>query len=183
MGSGSDSHVNLARPLGQLIAHFGCHLLTGGGSGVMAEVSRAFTEVRGRQGLSIGIIRSEGVSSLEGEANQRDYLAAAMNRWVEVPIFTHLPLSGRQGTDFMSRNHINVLTADLLIALPGATGTYSEVQLGVQYRRRVVLFLGQDTIDGYKSEYFGGDPQISESLWVARDLNEVQDQIETCVNS
>ena len=35
--------------------------------------------------------------------------------WVELPIRTHLPHSGERGTDVRSRNHINALTADVMI--------------------------------------------------------------------
>jgi len=67
---------------------------------------------------------------------------ATPNPWVEVPIRTHLPLSGVDGTDPRSRNHINVLTADVVVALPGGDGTRSEVRLALRYGRPVVAFLG-----------------------------------------
>ncbi len=148
MGSGTASHETLSAPLGKLLARSGFHLLTGAGYGVMAEVSRAFCSIRDRRGLSIGILLSEGEPILDPDTGKRPFRSGKMNRWVEVPIVTHLPLSGNQGTDFMSRNHINVLTADILMALPGSAGTLSEVRLRIQYGRPVILFLGRDTIDG-----------------------------------
>ena len=42
--------------IGQLIASLGVDLLTGGGRGVMEEVSRAFFEVSPRDGVVVGII-------------------------------------------------------------------------------------------------------------------------------
>ena len=55
--------------------------------------------------------------------------------WVELAIRTPLPISGEQGTDERSRNHVDVLTADVLVFLPGGAGTRSEAQLAVHYGR------------------------------------------------
>jgi uncharacterized protein (TIGR00725 family) len=140
MGSGAQGHRELAEPLGRLVAQSGCHLLTGGGEGAMAIVSEAFCHVAGRRGLSIGVIRAQSADP---------WAAAPVNPWVELPILTHLPLSGAQGTDPLSRNHINVLSSDFLVALPGGPGTLSEVELRLQYGRPVLLFLGGKTIDGH----------------------------------
>jgi uncharacterized protein (TIGR00725 family) len=135
MGSGEERHDALAAPLGRWIARQGCHLLTGGGGGVMAAVSEAFASVPDRQGLVIGVLK--GFPAREGGV-----VSATPNRWVEVPIRTHLPLSGVQGTDALSRNHVNVLTSDVVVVLPGAAGTRSEVELAVRYAKPVVAFLG-----------------------------------------
>ena len=131
MGSGLERHDALAVPLGRWIARQGFHLLTGGGGGVMAAVSQAFTGVASRAGLSIGILKGEP------EAGRH----ATPNPWVELPIRTHLPLSGAEGTDTRSRNHINVLTADVVVALPGGDGTRSEVLLARRYGRPVIAFV------------------------------------------
>jgi hypothetical protein len=37
--------------------------------------------------------------------------------------------SGDEGRDTLSRNHINALTADLVVVLPGGSGTLSELEL------------------------------------------------------
>lgn len=42
---------------------------------------------------------------------------------------THLPLSGPFGTEDRSRNHISILSSDVVVALPGGDGTSSELQL------------------------------------------------------
>ena len=47
---------------------------------------------------------------------------------------------GKLGADAFSRNHVNVLTSDVIIALPGSTGTASEVALSIHYGRPLVLF-------------------------------------------
>lgn len=137
MGSGRDEHGELAGPLGEWIAVSGCHLLTGGGGGVMAAVSRAFHSVEGRAGRSIGVLPGGG-------GGEQGAPAGYPNPWVEIPIRTHLPLSGEQGMDPMSRNHLNVLSADAIVALPGGAGTRSEVQLALEYRRPLICWLGAD---------------------------------------
>jgi uncharacterized protein (TIGR00725 family) len=148
MGSGEEPHARLARPLGRLVAERGCHLLTGGGGGVMAETARAFCAVEGRRGVSIGIIRSGVFPDLDPATGQRHHRPAEVNAWVELPILTHLPLSGPEGRDSLSRNHINVLTPDLVVVLPGGPGTLSEIVLAVEYERPLVLWLGKGTVDG-----------------------------------
>ena len=77
------------------------------------------------------------------------------NPWVEIAIPTHLPLSGIRGTEPMSRNHINVLAAQAVIALPGGPGTSSEVELAIRYRRPVIAFLERaDQLPGLSSSVF-----------------------------
>lgn len=135
MGSGSEHHPELSHALGRRLAREGVHLLTGGGGGVMSAVSRAFHEAPDRKGLVIGIIPGE-CGSPPGKPK-----AGYPNPWVEIPVFTHLPLSGERGTDPLSRNHINVLSSDVLIALPGGYGTSSEVALALAYERPVIAYL------------------------------------------
>jgi predicted Rossmann-fold nucleotide-binding protein len=179
IGSGIEPYKTLSDPLGRLIAESGYHLLTGGGYGVMAEVSKAFCEVSGRKGFSIGIIRSSGYPLLDEDTQERTHITFSVNEWIEIPIFTHLPLSGEQGTDFMSRNHINVLASNIVVALPGSAGTYSEVKLRVQYRRPLILFLGGGTISGKQAEYFKSDPLFSKYISIANSIDEVREKIES----
>ena len=130
MGSGQDAHAELAVPLGKMIARLGCHLLAGGGRGTMTEVARGFAQVSPRVGHSIGILRgrSDG-TPIEGYPNP----------FVEIPIHTHLDESGREGTGPLSRNHLNVLSSSLVVALPGGPGTRSEIELAIRYGRRTVV--------------------------------------------
>jgi predicted Rossmann-fold nucleotide-binding protein len=83
----------------------------------------------------IGVLPSEA----EGSASARE---GYPNPWVEVAVFTHLPLSGQSGTDPMSRNHINVLSSKVLVALPGGPGTASEISLAIRYGKPVIAYLG-----------------------------------------
>jgi uncharacterized protein (TIGR00725 family) len=143
-GSGESSHSALATPLGELIARKGFHLLTGGGGGVMAQVSEAFHRTQPRKGLVLGIIRA-------GTDDQHPYQPRSVNDWVEIPIYTHLPLSGKQGKELGSRNHINVLTADVAVVLPGGSGTGSEVELALEYGVPVIFYLGDHEIGTKKA--------------------------------
>jgi uncharacterized protein (TIGR00725 family) len=134
MGSGSEEHDDLAHPLGELLARLGVNLLTGGGCGVMTAVSRAYTRSLRTAGLSIGILPCADVGN---RARPKD---GYPNPHVELPIFTHLSPKGTPPADLMSRNHINILNSDLVVALPGGPGTASEVQLAIDYNRPVILF-------------------------------------------
>jgi uncharacterized protein (TIGR00725 family) len=102
------------REVGRWIAQAGFHLLTGGGSGVMEAVCEGFCSVP-REGCSIGIIPA---------GRPRNQYP---NRWVEIPIMTHLKGANPRGAD--SRNHINILTAHAVVAFPGRGGTRAELEL------------------------------------------------------
>ncbi|MFL5345845.1 MAG: molybdenum cofactor carrier protein [Hyalangium sp.] len=134
LGSGRDEYREWVVPLARWIAEHGYDLLTGAGEGVMRVAAEAFVAVPGRKGLSIGIVPGELV---DGVYRAR---AGYPNPSVELPVFTHLPLRGSQGEEAMSRNHLNVLTAQALVVLPGGAGTASEAALAVRYRKPAVLF-------------------------------------------
>jgi uncharacterized protein (TIGR00725 family) len=134
MGSGTSEHENDARAIGELLADLGVNLLTGGGRGVMRSVSRAFTQCPGRTGICIGII------PCGSESDRGTPKPGYPNEFVELPIYTHLPYSGAQGTLDLSRNHINVLSSAAVVALPGEEGTASEVSLALRYRRPVIAY-------------------------------------------
>src|SRR5438093_8652001 len=124
--------------VGRLIATLGFDLLTGGGRGVMQAVSRAFFETPARRGLVVGVIPGsiERIERLERrEPGGVDYTLRDdyPNEWVEIAICTHLPDSGSEGTLKSSRNHINVLSADAIVAFPGQEGTNAEIWLSTQY--------------------------------------------------
>jgi uncharacterized protein (TIGR00725 family) len=144
IGSGSEPWTDLAGSLGRMLASLGVHLLTGGGQGVMESVSRAFHETSARAGCVIGVIPGSVDPGFTYSAKP-----GYPNAYVEIVIRTHLPLSGEQGTDLMSRNHINVLSADGIIALPGGLGTISEAQLAVRYRKPILLFGPPEAFDAF----------------------------------
>jgi len=134
MGSSRDEHAELAEPLGALLARLELNLLTGAGRGVMTSVSRAFLAARRGRGISIGIVPCADIGA---RAEPR---AGSPNPYIELPIFTHLPLSGIDGQDDLSRNHINILSSNVVIALPGSEGTASEIELALRYGRPVAAF-------------------------------------------
>lgn len=173
MGSGEDPHPELAAPLGAWIARAGCHLLTGGGGGVMAAVATAFCAVPDRRGLSIGIVRCGEAPHADPATGRRRH-RPRQNDWLEIPIQTHLHTSD---TSIHSRNHLNVLTADALVVLPGNAGTASEIQLAAQYGREVVLFLGKETVQGRSAANLAGDPALAPWVIVAASLEEMAEAV------
>src|SRR5438094_943705 len=144
IGSGRSADPCCAE-VGRLIATLGFDLLTGAGRGVMEAVSRAFYETSPREGVVIGIVPAQvqGIERLEQRASGDvvyEPPPGYPNPWVELAIYTHLPDSGPEGTLRSSRNHINVLSADAIVALPGEAGTESEIWLAVQYGVPIVAY-------------------------------------------
>ncbi|KAA3620227.1 MAG: molybdenum cofactor carrier protein [Calditrichaeota bacterium] len=139
MGSGSLEYEEIAAPLGRWLAEIEVHLLTGGGPGVMASVSRSFAGVANRKGRVIGVI--PGIIEHGKVVQKHGY----PNPWVEIPVYTHLPLSGAEGTENQSRNHINILTSDVIVALPGGAGTASEIALAVNYQKPIIVYSDANT--------------------------------------
>lgn len=139
IGSGTESHVSLTEPLGKWLAGQGCDLINGGGGGVMAAVSQAFAQVADRQGRVIGVIPSSGpCDSPEARAAYAPPTGYP-NDWIDFPIYTHLHQSGTSGKKSSSRNHIIILTADVIVAFPGGEGTRSEIQLALEYGKPLVI--------------------------------------------
>lgn len=144
MGSGSEPHEQLALEVGRVLAGEGVNLLTGGGGGVMEAVSRSFIRARGQgQGRVLGILPGDS------DGDQRIERLGYPNPYVEIPIHTHLPLGGITGTSSMSRNHINILTSDVIIFLPGGDGTFSEFSLAKRYRKTLAGYYPPEQIPAY----------------------------------
>ena len=165
MGSGTRADPERAAPLGDWLARRGVHLLTGGGGGAMAAVCESFCRVLGRAGSAIGIIPYDEAMS----APPPHY----PNPWVEIPIYTHLPLRGSEGAHTLSRNHINVLTAHVIVALSGGAGTASEVALARRYSRPVVAFAGS------REEI----PTLGNEVLMLADLEEIQSFIDAALEN
>jgi uncharacterized protein (TIGR00725 family) len=109
-----DGVLQDAYEIGALIAEEGFVLLTGGrDAGVMAEASRGASE---SGGLVIGILPGDSTSN------------AAPH--VDIAVVTGM-------SD--GRNAINVLSSQVVVALPGGPGTVSEVALALKAGRPVVL--------------------------------------------
>ena len=163
MGSGNDRHASYAQAIGHLLAQKTLHLLTGGGSGVMSAVSEAFSRVDSRRGLVIGVLPSTSVNDTTPKSG---YPNAA----VELVIQTHLPLSGADGSDVMSRNHINILSSDLVIVLPGGADTRAEAALALRYQKPCIAFGEPEEFAGFPAE-----------LTVTNDIKVVEAFIEECL--
>lgn len=162
MGSGTNEHAGLAEPLGEALAEMGVHLLTGGGAGVMAAASRAFTSVAERAGLSLGVL--PGVAGGERGAGGCDASPPGYpNRWVELEVRTHLGARGGSGEAWDSRNHVNVLSSHVVVALPGGSGTASEVALAIRYGRPLVLY-GRDDPPGSLPRGAADAPPVASTL-------------------
>ena len=161
MGSGSADNADRAVPLGRWLAGNYVHLLTGGGKGVMESVSRAFAETPDRAGMVIGVIPGQYSESSERYAPLTGY----PNPYVEIPLYTHLPYSGERGNDQLSRNHINVLSSDVIVILPGQSGTAAEAELAVIYNKPAIAWLDN------RSQI----SNLSSLIPVARDFEQVKE--------
>ena len=99
--------------LGGLIAKEGWILLNGGrASGIMEASARGAKE---NGGLTIGILPGND--------------PAWASEYIDIPILT--------GIGF-ARNYINVLTSKVVVALPGGTGTISEIALALNIGKKVI---------------------------------------------
>lgn len=99
--------------LGGLIAREGWVLLNGGrASGIMEASARGAKE---NGGLTIGILPGTD--------------AGWASEYIDIPILTGAGLA---------RNYINVLTSKVVVALPGRTGTISEIALALNIGKKVI---------------------------------------------
>ncbi|AWB27843.1 TIGR00725 family protein [Halococcoides cellulosivorans] len=118
-GSSVDEETSaIAREVGRLLAEHGHTVVCGGRGGVMAAVCRGASEAGGQ---TIGILPGEDRS--------------AANEFVDTAIATGLG---------NARNALVVMNGDAAIAIDGATGTLSEIALGLDAGRPVA---GLDTHD------------------------------------
>jgi predicted Rossmann-fold nucleotide-binding protein len=134
MGSGKVEWETLSTPLGKWIAEHGFDLLTGAGLGVMLSTARAFSMTEGRRGRSIGIVPSEP-HPIRGFAAITGY----PNPYIDLPILTPLPRKQADAPDgVLNRNYVNVLTSDVVVALPGSQGTLDEIRLAERFAKPLI---------------------------------------------
>ncbi len=116
MGGGeivSPGDYEVARHLGALIAKEGWILLNGGrASGIMGASARGAKE---NGGLTIGIL----------PGTDPDWAS----EYIDIPILTGIGLA---------RNYVNVLSSAVVVALPGRTGTISEIALALNIGKKVI---------------------------------------------
>ncbi len=153
MGSHEESWDEFAYPIGELIAKRGYNLLTGAGGGVMTAVAKGFTETEGRTGIAIGILPAVDYKG------QKLGTAEYPNPYIEIPMITTLSEKAQSDRMPFSRNLVNVMTANAIVALPGSHGTRSESSLALMYDKPLVLF-------GPSSEFvkFPEDPLRTDSI-------------------
>lgn len=132
MGGGEGASPEACRAayrLGRLIAGEGWILLNGGRPAGVMEASAKGARENG--GLTVGILPD------------RDSRLAS--EYIDIPIVTGLG---------DGRNYVNVLTSDVVVALPGEAGTVSEIALALKNRKTVILIdfdLGK-LFDRYREE-------------------------------
>jgi predicted Rossmann-fold nucleotide-binding protein len=163
--------VALARAVGAMVARLGAHLLTGGGYGVMAAAAEGFVAVAPRAGLSIGIVACDPHGPFDRPDHAEDG-SPYPNPFVEVAVFTPLPTQVEDWRRSPNRNHVNVLTAHAIIALPGSAGTRNEVEMAAHYRdessrtraeRRVVLVGPAEEFPGDLRDMFEHAPTVGDA--------------------
>lgn len=145
IGSHEDDWPSLSYPLGRLICDLGYHLLTGAGGGVMTKVAKAFTESEDRPGKCIGIYPVEKNPDI---SNKQIY----PNPYIEIPIIVPLlPKADHHAMPY-SRNLVNVMSSDIVIALPGLHGTKTEVSYAIQIQKPLVLFGPEGEFQGFPQD-------------------------------
>jgi len=116
MGGGeiiNSGDYEIAYHLGSLIAKEGWILLNGGrASGIMEASARGAKE---NGGLTIGIL----------PGTDPDWAS----EYIDIPILTGIGLA---------RNYVNVLSSTVVVALPGRTGTISEIALALNIGKKVI---------------------------------------------
>ena len=167
MGSSKDPWDELARPLGAALAALDVHLLTGGGKGVMQAVSQSYSSVESRKGLCIGCLPTDpqpdhGFKLREGFPNP----------FVEVPIIT--PLGIYDGTDpyQLSRNFVNIMSADAVVALPGNGGTRNEIGIALRLGTPICLLGPHDLPPEFQRPADCFDTVDAALLWVTQQLSQ-----------
>lgn len=108
--------------LGAQLARDGFHVLTGGGGtmagGPVTSLLAGFSSVRDRAGRAIGVVPKN--------------IGEGLNPFNETLIFTNLPAGHAHPN---SRNHLNILLSDAIVALAGGPGTLHELGLARHYGR------------------------------------------------
>ncbi|MBN2056270.1 TIGR00725 family protein [bacterium] len=121
-GQCSEEVARNAETVGRLLAEAGAILICGGKGGVMAAAARGASRAGGR---TVGILPGERLD----EANP----------YIQVVVATGLG---------HARNIIVVLSAQAIIALPGADGTRSEIALARTVGRQVIDLGGWSRMPG-----------------------------------
>ena len=152
MGSHAENWETLSIPLGKYIAQNGYNLVTGAGGGVMATVAQAFASIKDKKGRCIGIYPIENQSELLDKT-------VFSNEHVDIPIVVPLDKKAQSHAMPYSRNTVNILTSDVVIALPGWHGTKTEVSMALTLDKPLILFGPERSF-----ETFPQDPMRAEDI-------------------
>ena len=104
---------DLGRKMGFLIAKEGWILLNGGRKSGMMEASARGAKDAG--GLTLGILPGDNPSWA--------------SQYIDIPILTGIGYA---------RNYINIQTSEVVVALPGKSGTISEIALALNIGKKVI---------------------------------------------
>lgn len=171
IGSGTEKHLQLSQPLGCWLAEQECDLINGGGGGVMEAVSQAFAKSPARKGSIIGVIPASRPCDSPGARSAYAPLQGYPNAWVDIPIYTHLSLSGTSGKDTASLNHTIILSADVIVAFPGGAGTRSETQLALEYGKPLLILNPNHEWDEFKNIQISTAKNPEEAiLWLIKNI-------------
>lgn len=134
MGGGdnvSPENWALAYRLGKLIAQEGWVMLNGGRPTGVMEASAKGAKDNG--GLTVGI--------------SPDSSSRGASSYIDIVIVTGMG---------DGRNYLNVLSSDIIVALPGKAGTVSEIALALKSRKKVILlnFDPGKLFDCYRADGF-----------------------------
>ena len=116
-------------------------------------VAKAFSETKVRDGVILGVIPPRHICDTPQNRKIFQSPIGYPNQYIDIPIRTHLHLSGSKGLEVSSRNHIIILTADIVIALPGGTGTRSEIQLAIEYNKPLIILNPKGEWDEFKTSH------------------------------
>ncbi len=112
----SEAQYELGVQVGRLIAHLGACVISGGRTGLMEAVAKGCSEAGG---ISIGLLPGEDFES-SNEYNS-----------IVIP----------SGIGY-ARNSMNVLAADVVVCVGGASGTLSEIAYAWCYRKPIIVIQG-----------------------------------------
>lgn len=156
MGPGdkaTESDLQNGYQLGQLIAHAGWVLLTGGrNAGVMDAASRG---AKAANGLTIGILPTDSTNRIS-EA-------------VDIAIVTDMG---------NARNNINVLSSNVVIACGMGMGTASEISLALKANKKVILLTDHEESKLFFSSLSEANIFIADRPIMA--INIVRDILRNC---
>jgi uncharacterized protein (TIGR00725 family) len=132
VGSAKDDvDPKLSEWVGSAVAESGFYLLTGGRGGVMRDVTRGFLNSPAHSSRERP--RGRAIAVLPQDKEGNGLLPP------EYVVQTYLPGDDPLGP--ATRNHVNIITAEKVVVLPGGTGTASEAKLaGCWYKKPTLGF-------------------------------------------